>query len=358
MTKELLKRLVEAHAPSGFEEEVRDILAKELHDYVDEMEIDGYGNLISVKHGSGDGLKVMFLAHMDEVGLMVKHIDDEGFLYFELNGWIDPRVLLSEEVIIHTVKGRVKGIIGTKGAHLVSPEQMKLAVPLDNLWIDVGAASRDQAAGLGIRPGDPVTFDRKFRELAGGRAQAKSMDDRMGIAALIGLMKSIEKEGVDATVYGVGTVQEEVGARGAIASAYTIKPDIAIVMDTNFSTDPITPLKETGVEIGKGPTIRMMEMAWKAAVGNLTPRFISDTMINAAEEEGIPYQIDAVTFFSDAILTTTRGGIPTGNLMLARRYYHSPAEVCQISDIDETAKLAYATARRLTPDILPQKKLK
>ncbi len=346
--KDLLRRLVEATGPSGFEDEVREVITEELRDCVDTIEVDALGNLICVRHGSPEGPRVMVDAHMDEIGLMVKYTDDEGFLNFEKHGWIDDRILLSQWVKIHTERGPVVGVIGTKAAHLLTEGEKKEVKMTQDMWIDIGVRSREHAERLGVRIGDAITFDRGFSELGDGFIAGKALDNRMGCAAMIQAMKEIKDLNLEATVYAVGSVQEEVGARGTQVAGFKIRPDMALVIDTAYGEDPATSERETTVRIGHGPVVRLMDF-WASHMGAITPRTMRDLLIGVAEELGIPHQreIFGSTLTDASTLHLTGEGIPTGVILIPRRYSHSPSEVAFLPDVENTVKLLSSTLVRI-----------
>jgi endoglucanase len=244
MVKELLKKLSNAHGVSGSEGSVFSIVKKELKGYVDEMHEDAMGNLIAVK--KGNRFRVMLAAHMDEIGLIVKFIDDKGFIRFAtLGGWYAP-TLYNQRVILHGAKGECYGVIGGKPPHMMDEEERKKGVKTDDMFIEIGARTRSEAEALGIEIGTPVTIDREFTELANNRVTGKAFDNRAGVVMLI---KTLQELDSPFTVYGVFTVQEEVGLKGAKTSAFTIDPDWAIATDVTIPGDhPGIEMKDAAVK--------------------------------------------------------------------------------------------------------------
>jgi len=336
---EPFERLVLAHGPPGMEDEVRELIAEEVKDLADELLVDRLGNLIA-RRGSG-GPRVMIEAHMDEVGLVVRHIDDDGWVWFARQGGANERLLEGQRVTILTGSGRVPGVVGAKGRHLLNQEDVARTPPVEDMWIDVGAGSAEEAAGLGVGVGDLCTFEKRFQRLGGGDLVcATSVDDRAGCLAVMEAFRTLGD--ADAAVYAVFSVQEEVGCRGARTAAFQIDPDVAIVVDTSYGLDPATSTKETTLHVGRGPAIR----AWDRR--HTVPRRIYDLLISTAEEEGIPYQPEvAVRGATDAsTVHLVRGGVPTGQVLIARRYSHSPVEVVSMGDIrGATSLLASAVTR-------------
>jgi len=351
----LLQKLVEAPGTPGFEEPVRRVMIEELMPYVDTMEVDRLGNLIACKRGSSpNGPKIMLDAHMDEVGLIVKHVLPSGFILFEQNGIVDDRILLAEWVNIHTKKGVVTGTIGVKGRHMLTPQEAASPLSSKDMWIDIGVENDKEAAELGVRPGDPIVFDRGFKVLANGKSVlARCLDDRLGCAIMVQSVKELSKTRHEATVYAVGTVQEEVGARGAATAAYQIQPDIALVYDTGHSLDPAVTPKWSATMMGCGPTIRLMDIS-RTGRGCITPPSLKELMIRAAEEEGIPYQLDLMsgTFLDSSTITLSREGVPSIGMCVARRNAHSMSELCRVIDIENAVKLTVAFIKRVTKELI------
>ena len=222
--KDLLEELSNAYGPSGFEGPVRSIVRRELSPVCDGLETDGLGSLISRLKGGSDTPKVMFAAHMDELGLMVRYVTSDGYVKFQtIGGWLD-QSLINQRWVVLTGNGPVPGVTGIKTVHVMSPEARSRVFKRDDIFIDVGASSREDAEErLGIRPGDPVAPDSKFAELSGGQLYlGKAWDDRIGVALMIEAMRRLKSEPSPNTVYGVATVQEEIGLRGAHTSSYVI----------------------------------------------------------------------------------------------------------------------------------------
>jgi len=344
---ETLERLVKAHGPPGQEDEVRDLIVGEVRDLVDELVVDRMGNLIAVKHGNG-GPRVMLDAHMDEVGIVVRHIDDKGWIWFERQGGINERLLQGQRVTLLTRSGPVLGVVGAKSRHLVSEEEAVRPTPVGEMWIDIGARNMGEAAELGVRVGDLGSYEKRFNRLGGkDLVCATSLDDRAGCLVLLEALRMLG--GVDATVYAVFSVQEEVGCRGAKTAAFRIDPDLAFVVDTTYGEDPATKPTETRLRIGAGPSIRALERSRRGSAGHTVPRRIFDFVIDTAEDEGIPYQTEVTTMaVTDAsTLHLTRAGIPTGEILVARRYSHSPIEVASMDDIEGAARLLSAVVSQI-----------
>jgi endoglucanase len=329
MVKELLRKLSNAHGVSGSEGSVFSIIKKELKGHVDKISEDTMGNLIAEK--KGNKFKVMLAAHMDEIGLMVKFIDEKGFLRFvALGGWFAP-TLYNQRVVLHGTKGQCHGVIGGKPPHMMDEEERKKGVKVDDMFIDVGACNREDVTRLGIEVGTPVTIDREFTELANNRVTGKAFDNRAGVAMLIKTMQQLDSP---FTVYGVFTVQEEVGLKGARTSAYMLDPDCAIATDVTIPGDhPGIEMKDAAVDMGKGPVITIVDSSGR---GLIADRKIVRWLKDIAETKGISVQMEVGTGgTTDATaIHLNKGGVPSTTISPPTRYIHSPVEVLDISDIE------------------------
>lgn len=329
----LLKELCEAHGVPGNEDEVRKILERELSRFC-EVEVDAMGNLIA-RRGSGNR-KIMLAAHMDEIGLMVKHIDDKGFLRFTtLGGFYDP-TLLNQRVYVHTRQGRMRGVIGSKPPHLMEKEEREKPVKYKDMFIDVGARDRKDAERLGVSVGDFITLERSFTALGRGFITGKAFDNRLGCYALVEAARSIQG---DFTLYAVGTAQEEVGLKGARTSAYRINPDMAIVIDVTTTGDyPGVKEEESTVKLGEGPVITIVDAKGR---GVITHPEVKELLCRTAEAHKIPYQLEVGeggTTDATAI-QLTREGVPSGVVSIPARYIHTPVSVASEKDIKNCIRL-------------------
>lgn len=341
--KDLLKKLANAPGVSGFENDIRNLIIEELKEHVDHIEIDNLGNLITTKNGKPDEKKVMIATHMDEVGLMVKYIDKKGFIKFSKIGGINDQTLLNQKIYVHTKKGKIQGVIGSKPPHLMKEEERKKVVKHDEMFIDIGASSKKEAEKL-VNIGDPINIKQEFTMLQNSMFTGKSLDNRVGCAILVEVMK---KADCNATIYGVGTVQEEVGLKGARTSAFQINPDMAIAIDVAVSGDhPGIKEGESPACAGKGPIIILTD---SSGTGIITHPKVRKLLVSAAEREDIPYQLEITeggTTDATAI-HLTREGIPSGVLSPAVRYMHSPVEVANLEDIENTVKLMLAALENI-----------
>ncbi len=327
----LLKRLTEAAGLPGIEDEVRNLIREEVKDLVDEMRTDALGNLITFKKGKIDGPVVMLAAHMDEIGLMITYIKDNGLLNFKPLGGIDPRVLVAKKVLIGP--DRVPGVIGSKPIHLQKSSERKDAIPLSSLYIDIGAKDEDQAKEL-VKIGDGVVFDTKFSEIGEGCVKGKAFDDRVGCAVLIELLK----RDITLPLYAVFTVQEEVGLRGASVAAYDLDPapDLALAFEGTTASD-VPGMKEHhySTSLGNGPAISLMD---SSLIAN---KQIVQGIVEVAEENGINYQFRRTNFGgTDAgRISLTKEGIPATVISAPCRYIHSPISMMNLNDYNSVIDL-------------------
>jgi putative aminopeptidase FrvX len=334
MVKELLEKLSNAHGVSGCEGSVSDVVRRELKSSVDEIMNDTLGNLIAVR--KGDGFSVMLAAHMDEIGLMVKYIDEKGFIRFvTLGGWYAP-TLYNQRVIMYGGKKPVYGVVGGKPPHVMEEDERKKPLKTEDMFIDIGVNSPEEAKKLGIDVGTPITMDRELTTLAGSRVTGKAFDNRVGVTQLIRTMQELD---TPHTVYAVCTVQEEVGLKGARTSAFTLDPDCAIALDVTIPGDhPGIEKKQSSLEIGKGAVITIVDAAGR---GLIASRAMVNWLKEAAEQNSIPYQMEVgaggTTDASSIYLT--KGGIPSTTVSVPTRYVHSPVEVVDLTDIESSVAL-------------------
>jgi len=320
--KGLTKKMTEVYGPSGHEQAVRDLIREEIKGLVDEIRVDALGNLIARKKGAGatPRKKVMLAAHMDEIGVIVTHVDEKGFLRFASIGGVYPINLNGSRC---RFANGVTGVFGREVKNTTSTE-----VNLDKMFIDVGARNAtDSPVGVG----DAAGFWRDFTDL-GDRIVSKAMDDRIGCVVLIETLKQLKKPVDD--VYFVFTVQEEVGLRGATTSAFGVQPDLAIAVDVTGTGD--TPeANRMAVDLGKGPAIKVKDS------GMLAHPAVKNLLADAAKEAKIPYQFEVlVGGTTDAMaMQTSREGVPAGCLSIPTRYIHSPSEMVDFNDVQNAVKL-------------------
>ncbi len=339
---DFLRTFMETACPSGFEQAASALWRKEADKFADRTWTDAHGNSFAVVNEGGSP-RVMLAGHIDEIGLMVTHIDEHGYISFTgIGGW-DLQVLPGQRVKIYTKDGVVLGVIGRKPIHLLKDEERKKVVKFEDLWIDVGAKDKGEASSL-VEIGDPAVLDYSFAELRNDLVTARGFDDRIGAFIVLEAARIAAGLNPKAAVYAVATVQEEVGLRGARTSAFGIDPKVGIAVDVGFATD--TPgmgneKKIVGdIAMGKGPMI--------ARGPNINPKLFS-LMIETAQKENIPYQIEAAprgTGTDANAIQLTRAGVATGLISIPNRYMHSPCEVVHLGDVENIAKLiAYTVAR-------------
>jgi endoglucanase len=351
-TTNLLKRLTEVHGVSGYEANIGKTVCHELEKYVDSIETDNFGNIISIKKSTRkDSPKIMLAAHMDEIGLIIKHIDEKGFLNFEKIGGIPPRNLFSQPVQVHGKKGSIPGLVYTKPPE--TPEEATKIPDIKDFFIDIGAKNRTEAEKLGIHIGDSITFEKPFKQLGNGTLIAsKAFDDRVGVAVIIQTMKNLTKQTLQAHVYGVADVQEEVGCRGAQVAAYRIAPDMAIAIDVTIAGDiPGVPEKDQVTKLGAGPAIKIMDST-AGQLGLIAHQKVRELLQSTAEEEKIPYQMEVLPRGSTdaATIHLTREGVPSGVISIPTRYVHS-YEVIDLNDVANAVKLLTATIKKVNSKI-------
>ena len=333
--KDLLERLSNAHGVSGYEGSVRRIIEDEVRPYVDEIKTDKMGNLIATKNGGAPS--VMLAAHMDEIGLMVKYVDDKGFARFtKTGGWFD-QTLLNQRMILHTENGQIYGVLGSKPPHAMKEEDKNKVIKADDMFIDFGAENKEDAEKLGIKAGTPVTSDTGFKPLGNDKVTGKAFDNRAGCAMLIEALRQMKD--VKATVYAVFTVQEEVGLKGAKTSAFGLNPDVAVATDVTITGDhPGIEKKDSAIEMGKGPSVTVSDADGR---GIIVPETVLKWLKETAAANNIPYQLEVGSGgTTDAsAIHLTREGIPTGVISMPTRYIHTPVSVLSMGDLEKSAEL-------------------
>jgi len=335
---EVLEKLSNANGVTGREDNVRNLMKKYLKPFVDEIREDKLGNLIGFKKGKNDAPTIMIAAHMDEVGLMIKNIKKKGFLQFTKIGGIDDRILFAQNVIVHTDKGPITGVVGSKPIHIQTEIEKKKVIEADKLFIDIGANNKEEAEKMGVQVGDVVSFDTKFAQLSKDVVLGKAFDDRVGCAVMVETMRRLHD--VDCNVYAVGTIQEEVGLRGATIAAFKLEPDIGIALDATVSGDtPGVGEGEAPASMGKGPVLTV------ADAGLIAHPKVLRLLIDSAKENKIPYQLETgIRGATDAArIALTREGVPSGVLSIAARYIHSPAAILNLDDVEKAVELTVAT---------------
>lgn len=326
----LVKELCALPGVSSFEEEVRAFLMDRAAPFADDMRVDAMGNLIVFKKGKkSTGNKLMLCAHMDEVGLIIRSITEEGYLKFDAIGGINRRVLLGKQVEVGPNK--VKGVIGLKAYHLVSREEEKVVPKLETFYIDIGAKNKAKAEKL-VSVGDCGVFVSDCVEFGAGMLKAKALDDRIGCAVMLKLLE--EELPLDCTF--VFTVQEEVGTRGAFGAAFSVTPELALILETTTAADlPGVEGHQKVCAPGKGPVIPFMDN------GSIADRGLFELLRNTAETHGIPWQTKHyIAGGNDAsAVQRSKAGVRTVTLSAAVRYLHAPASVASIQDMEHILQL-------------------
>ncbi|MFH1314093.1 MAG: M42 family metallopeptidase [Candidatus Eisenbacteria bacterium] len=343
---EFLKRFVDTPSPSGFERPAQEVWREYVSEFADRVESDVQGNSIGIVNERGNP-RVMLIGHCDEIGFMVRYINDQGFIYFGAIGGIDANIVPAKRVIISSAKGPVKGVVGRIAIHMTDKDEAKKSVKMHDLWIDIGAGNKKEALKR-IAIGDPIVFDCEFEILSGKFAVARGFDDKMGAFAVAEALRLLSKKmSLKAAVYGVASVQEEISFAGAITSAFSIRPDVVIAVDVGNATDTPAVSKEKygEIKLGKGPII---------GKGSSVSPAVEEMLKRVARKNKIPFQPSAAPSWTgtdaDAAFKT-RGGVACGLVSVPNRYMHTPVEVIHLGDLDQCAKLMAAFATEVTAKV-------
>ncbi|WP_153730599.1 M42 family metallopeptidase [Sporosarcina obsidiansis] len=352
-TLEMLKELTDARGIPGNEREARDVMKKHIEPFADQIEHDGLGSLIALKEGDTNGPKIMIAGHLDEVGFMVTRIDDKGFIYFQTVGGWWSQVMLAQRVSIVTRSNEtITGVIGSKPPHILPPEARKKPVDIKDMFIDVGAASKEEVLEWGILPGDMVVPYFEFTVMKNENyLLAKAWDNRIGCAIAIEVMKQLKDENHPNRVYSVGAIQEEVGLRGAKTATNKIQPDIGFAVDVGIAGDtPGISSKEAVGNMGEGPQILLYDASM------VSHRGLRNFVVETAEDLGIPYQFATMagggTDAGSIHLSGT--GIPTLAICIPTRYIHSHAAMLHREDFENTVRLLVELVKRLDTEKVKQ----
>ncbi|SFP71811.1 endoglucanase [Salibacterium halotolerans] len=347
-TTQMLKELTDANGIPGNEKEARDVMKKHISPYADDVTTDHLGSLIAKKTGKAGGPKVMVTGHLDEIGFMITQIDDNGFLKFQTVGGWWSQVMLAQRVNVMTSRGNITGVIGSKPPHILTAEQRKKAVEIKDMFIDIGASSKEEAESFGVKPGDSVAPICDFTIMNNEKLMmAKAWDNRIGCAIAIEAMKRLQNEDHPNELYGVGAVQEEVGLRGAKTSASKIEPDIGFAVDVGIAGDtPGVTENDAKAEIGKGPQILVYDRSMVSHKG--LREFVTAT----ADKHGIPYQFDAMSGgATDAgSIHLTGEGVPSLAVTVPTRYIHTHAAILHKDDFEHAVQLFVEIIKGLDAD--------
>ena len=342
-----LRRLLTAPGPSGYEQAPAAVFREAAAAFGAEVTADSVGSSVARVKGTGEGPLTAVVGHVDEIGLIVHHIDDDGFLWFAgVGGW-DPIVLVGQRVELATREGRVPGVVGKKPIHLLKDEDRKQAPQLKDLHIDIGAADGDDARRR-VRVGDVAVIAGEPVELEHGRVVSRALDNRIGcFVALEAARLVAEAGGAPGDVAALAVAQEETTFGGSRTTSYSLRPDVAIAVDVTFATEqPGLAERELGRHrLGSGPVLQR---------GSTLDPLLFELLHDAAEAEGIPFSVAASgrSTGTDADAThVSRGGIPSSVISVPLRYMHSPVEMVQLSDVEAAARLIAAFAQRLAPDV-------
>jgi endoglucanase len=351
--QKFLEELMAAWCPSGFEEEAQEVIRRRLAGGVEEVRTDVHGNVLAGVNTAAP-LRVMLAGHVDEIGLMVSHIDDNGFLFFQTIGGFDPTILVGQHVLVHGQKGSVAGVIGRKAIHLMTEEERKVSPKIEDMFIDIGAKDGKEAAKV-ARVSDPVTLDVRLRYLLNDRVACRGFDDRIGAFVVIETFLEVAKRKPKVALWSVATVQEEVGLRGAHTSAFGVDPHVGIAVDVGHASDYAGIEKEKrrlgDVRVGGGPVL--------CRGPNINSK-VQHGLETVAKSRKIPYQMQAeprATGTDANAMQLTRAGVATALVSVPNRYMHTPVEVISLRDADNTIRLLteYIASLKPTDTFIPGK---
>lgn len=344
-TLTMLKDLTDANGIPGNEKEPRDVMETYIKPYADEVYTDNLGSLIAKKTGDENGPKIMVAGHLDEVGFMVTRIDDNGFIYFQTVGGWWSQVMLAQRVTIMSSQGNLTGVIGSKPPHILTAEARKKPVDIKDMFIDIGASSKKEAHEFGVKPGDSVVPYFEFTQLKNEKMLlAKAWDNRIGCAIAIDVLKQLKDEAHPNIVYGVGTIQEEVGLRGAGTSAHLIEPDIGFGVDVGIAGDtPGVSDQEADSKLGEGPQIILYDASMVSHKG------VRELVLDTADKHHIPYQYATMAGggTDSGAIHLTANGVPSLSITVATRYIHSHAAILHRDDFENAVKLIVETIKQL-----------
>jgi tetrahedral aminopeptidase len=340
-----LKSLLETPSPSGFERPVQELVRSWAKPYADEVRTDRHGNLIAVRNPEGQP-RIMLAGHCDQIALMVQYVDDNGFLYVQpIGGW-DMQILLGQKLTVWSRTGPLTAVVSRRAPHLMTAEEKNKVPHFQDIWVDIGAKDRKEAEEL-VSCGDPVTFALGYRELRNQLVVSPAMDDKVGVWTVMETLRLLHGRPLQAAVFCVSTVQEEIGLRGATTSAYGIHPTIGIAVDVCHATDtPGNDKKQIGeTKVGAGPALFRGP--------NINPR-VFERLEDAAKNKEIPIQVRGApraTGTDANAIQLSRDGVAAGLVGIPNRYMHSPVEVVSLDDLDRAAQLLAEFSATVSPDI-------
>lgn len=341
---DFLRDLLTSPSPSGYEQPVQTVIRNYVGRFAAEVRTDWHGNVIAAVNPQG-APRIMLAGHCDQIGLMVKHVDDRGYVWVDSIGGWDIQMLIGQNMVIWGKNGAVPGVIARKPIHLLSPDDRKKVPELKDLWIDIGVKDRDEAKQV-VSVGDPVTFELGLRKLRNNLAAAPGMDNKVGAWTIMSALQLVAARNPQAAVYAVSTVQEEIGLRGAQTSAFSIDAQIGIAVDVTHATDcPTVDAKQYGdISLGEGPVLYRGP--------NVNPA-VHAKLVQLAGQAEIPFQIGGLSraASNDAnVMQIARGGLATGIVAIPNRYMHSPVEVVSLGDLENAARLIAEFCVSITKD--------
>ncbi len=344
-TKQFLADLINSVSPSGYEGPAAKVWKARAEAFAAKIWTDTHGNSHAIVNPGGSP-RVMLAGHCDEIGFIISHIDDNGFLWImPVGGW-DPQIAQGQRVQIVAKKGIVRGVIGKMAIHMQTPEQRKQVTEVKDLWVDIGAKDKKDAESM-VEIGDPLVVDHGFAEIANGIAVGRAFDDRSGAFVVLEAAKQLSALNPKAEIHAVATAQEEIGLRGATTAAYGIDPDIAIAVDVTFATDHPNMAeamkRKNLIELGKGPVL--------TRGANINSKLF-DLLVKTAKAEKIPVQLSAEprgTGTDANAIQINRDGVATALVGIPLRYMHSPCELISLADLEACVKLIAKTVEKITP---------
>jgi endoglucanase len=346
---EFLLRLLNTPSPSGYEQKIQEVVRDYVSSFSTNVTTDVHGNVIVGKNCDATP-RLMLAGHCDQIGMLVSYIDDSGFIYAQTIGGWDPQQLIGQRMSIWTKGGAVPAVIARKPIHLLNDQERKQVVKLDEMWLDIGAKAKDEAAEV-VRVGDPITLELGYQEMRNHLANAPGMDDKTGLWIVIEALRRTSESQLKCALFAVSTVQEEIGLRGAKTSAHEIDPHVGIAVDVTHATDcPTMDQKQQGkITLGEGPVIFR---------GPNMNHAVTERLIQIAEDQKIPYQLSAIgrATPNDAnSIQVSRSGVATGLVAVPNRYMHSAVETISLEDIDHAADLLAHFAMSLdeSSDFIP-----
>jgi putative aminopeptidase FrvX len=350
-----LETMCHLSALSGHEEEMIDYMYGQFANYLQEVRIDRLGNVIGLKPSEANNApKVMIFAHMDELGLMVRKIEHDGWIRFTRVGGIPEKSLPAQRVILHGNEGDVFGVIGPKSHHLTGPEEKYVVAKINDLYIDVGAHSKAEAEDMGLQPGTPITYHGFFREMNGGQFAGKSLDNRGGCFVLLQVLRLLANEDLQANIYFVGSVQEEYNIRGVLPAAFAIDPDMAIGIDLSVACDTPDLNDYSDIHFGGGPVISHYTFHGRGTLCGLIPnpklrKYITDTARKI--EMPVQHGVFLGGLGDTSFLTLLREGIPAVDMAFPARYTHAPIEVGSKPDMEQLIILLAEAIKGIDEDL-------